>query len=134
MDKSKFNDKKEWKKFGIVLAVILGILGAILWFKGKPAFIHLFSISGFSLVTAFLLPIILKPVFIFFSYFGFGMSWFMTRIILTILFYFVFTPINLFSRLFGKKYLITYMDKKKESYWENVNEERSEKINYERQF
>lgn len=134
MDKSKFNDKKEWKKFGIGLAVILEIFGFILWFKGKPAFMYLFSISGFSLFAAFLLPIILKPVFIIFSYFGFGMSWVMTRVILAIVFYFVLTPINLFSRLFGKKYLVTYMDRKKESYWENVDEERREKINYERQF
>jgi len=134
MDQSKFNEKREWKKFGIGLAVILAVLGLVLWYKDKPVYIYFEGLAVLSILSALLFPMLLKPVFIGFSYFGFGMNWMMTRIILAIVFYLLLTPINLISRLLGKKYLITALEKEKVSYWEPVAEERHDPVNYERQF
>ena len=71
MDKSKFNDKKEWRKFGIGVAAILAVIATIQLIVGKELFIYFYGVAVFFLFFGLLLPIIIKPVYILFSYLGF---------------------------------------------------------------
>ena len=65
---------------------------------------------------------------------GIILGWFMTRVILSLLFYLVFTPIGLILRFFGKQFLELSWDNSKESYWNfRVNED-IKKGSYEKQF
>ena len=134
MDKSKFNDKKEWRKFGSGVTVILAVIATIQLIVGKELFIYFYGVAAFFLFFGLLLPIIIKPVYILFSYLGLILGWFMTRVILSILFYIIFTPIGLILRLFGKNFLDLKIDKKAETYWLDKKIETINKIHFERQF
>jgi hypothetical protein len=62
------------------------------------------------------------------------MGWFMTKFILGILFYLVFTGIGAGSRLFGKQFLDLKRDNSRKSYWRYRKSEPFNKKQYERQF
>ena len=118
MDKSKFNIKKEWQKFGYGLSVILLLIGTLqLIFGSGYLYIYLYAISSIILLSALAFPIVLKPLFILFSYFGFGMNWLVTHMVLTIVFYLLITPIGLLLKLFGKKLLDVEFPGEGKSYW-----------------
>jgi len=119
MDKSRFNDKKEWRKFAIGLALIVAAIGALLVFKGNPLHVWMFGAAGVLLIVAFAFPVAIRPLFILFSYLGFYMGWFMTRVILVILYYVGLTPISLLARLTGKRFLELKPDRERESYWQD---------------
>ena len=132
MDKSKFNDKKEWRKFGIGLAVILSVIATIQLFTGRDLFFYFYCASGVVLFLSLLIPILIKPVFIAFSYFGFVMSWIMTRLILSLLFYTILTGISVIAKITGNKFLDLKIDKESKSYW--IDKTPITRESYENQF
>ncbi len=134
MDKSKFKDKKEWRKFGIGVAAILSVIATIQLIVGKDLYPYFYGVAAFFLFFGLLLPIIIKPVYILFSYLGLILGWFMTRVILSILFYIIFTPIGLILKLFGKHFLDLKINKKAETYWLDKKIETINKVHFERQF
>jgi carbamoyltransferase len=134
IDKSKFKDQREWRKFGIGLSIILGILGTIQWIKGISIFPIFYLSAGIVLTSSLLFPVILKPLFITFNYIGFFLGWVMTRVILSALFFLVVTPIGLLSRLLGKRYLQTDFKTKEKSYWKTHSEKKASKEHFEKQY
>ena len=132
IDKSKFNIKKEWKKFGFGLTFIFALLGTINLLLSGELYLYFYFISSFFLLISFLFPLLLKPVFILFTYLGFILGWIMTRVILTILFYVVITPMAIIMRLFGKKFLELKIDKNRASYW--IKRDNTKTGTYENQY
>ena len=105
-----------------------------MFWKEKESF-QIFLAIGISLFfTAIALPSVLKPVYWIWMIFAIILGWFMTRVILSLLFYVVFTSIGLTLRFFGKQFLELRLDKSKESYWNFRTEEHLKKENYEKQF
>jgi len=134
MDKSKFKDRKEWRKFGIGLSIILMIIGTVQWIIGKSLFPFVYLTAGIVFISGLLFPVILKPLYIIFSYIGFALGWVMTRVILSAFFYLVFTPIGLLSRLFRKRYLQMRFGSNDSSYWKNHREQTASKEHFEKQY
>jgi len=134
MDKSKFNNKKEWRNFGIGVSIILSVIAVVQWYFDSGLYLYFFITAAVLLLCALIIPIILKPLFILFSYLGFVLGWIMTRIILTILFYLVFTPIGFLMRLFGKKLLDTSFDRTTKTYWMDREKTEFPSVNYKNQF
>jgi hypothetical protein len=135
MDKSKFNDKKEWRKFGYGLAVILLIIGTLqLFFGTSDLYWYLYASAAVAAFASLLLPLLLKPLFILFSYFGFVMNWVVTHIILTFVFFIVITPVGWLLRLLGKKLIDDSFPDRVESYWINRDQNKTDKESYTRQF
>jgi hypothetical protein len=62
------------------------------------------------------------------------LGWIMTRVILSLLFYVVITPISFFSRLFGNEFLDLKWDKSKVTYWNYRNTKQRNNEDYEKQF
>jgi hypothetical protein len=62
------------------------------------------------------------------------MGWVMTRIILSVLFFFVLTPLGLIAKIAGKHFLIKSPQEGIESYWRRRKEEAPGKEHFERQF
>ncbi len=62
------------------------------------------------------------------------LGWFMSRVILFILYYVIITPIGFFLKLIGKDFLNRKIDKASQSYWEIREKKITEQIDYERQF
>ena len=75
----------------------------------------------------FLIPIILKPIYIGWMSFAIIIGWFMTRFILSLLFYLIVTPIGLITRVLGKDFLELKKEASNGSYW-NQREYSLEKI------
>ena len=117
MDKLKLNKRKEWQRFAFGLAVILVLIILI-------RYIFIDAFSSYLLVAAFLIfiagllfPVLIKPIYVLFFYLSLVLGWISTRIILTVIFYLLITPIGLLARLFGKKFIEIGIDKKVPSYW-----------------
>ncbi len=132
MDKSKFNDKKEWRKFGYGVAVILALIATFQILTGKDLYPYFYAAAAVMALFALILPVILKPLFILFSYLGLVMGWIMTRIILTVMFYVIFTLIGFLVRLFRKQVLEMKFPLDGPSYW--IDRKKDEIINYENQY
>jgi hypothetical protein len=62
------------------------------------------------------------------------MGFVMSRVILTLLFYIVLTPVALIAKLVGKKFMLLEFDKNAETYWEIRDNKIKQPVDYERQF
>ena len=62
------------------------------------------------------------------------LGFFMTRLILSFLFYIIFTIIGLTAKLAGKDFLDKKIEKDKSSYWNYRDQTEYDKITTERQF
>jgi len=62
------------------------------------------------------------------------MGWFMTRVILTVVFFVVVTPIGLIARMAGKNFMGAPPAAGTESHWNRREEEDIDPKHYERQF
>lgn len=126
--------KSELRKFGITIGIVLGLLGGLLLWRGKDNYTYFLLLSTVFIFLGLVLPIVLKPIQKAWMTFAVILGWFMTRFILSILFYVVFTSIGLILRLFGKQFLDLKMDNSKKSYWNYRKTREFKKSDYERQF
>ncbi|MCF7908416.1 MAG: hypothetical protein K9L86_06065 [Candidatus Omnitrophica bacterium] len=128
------SDKRELARFGLTLSVVFILWGLLfLWRKGifYPQF---FVVSFFLFGFSFIFPLALKPLHKILRALFIIVSWALTGLILSILFYLVVTPIAVFSRLFGKKFLDSEFNQKRDSYWILKPEADLDKKYYENQF
>ena len=124
--------KSDLRKFGIIVGIVLLIIAGFFFLKEKESFQLFLTIGTVLFVTGIVIPFTLKPIYWVWMVFSTILGWFMTRVILSLLFYVVFTPIGLIARLFGKQFLGLKMDHSKQSYWNMKTVETSK--NYEKQF
>ena len=128
------SENNDLRKFGITIGIILLIISGFLFWKEKESF-QIFLAIGITLfILGIAIPFILKPIFWVWMIFAIILGWFMTRVILSLLFYVVFTSIGLTLRFFGKQFLELRWDKSKESYWNFRTNEHLQNENYEKQF
>jgi membrane-bound ClpP family serine protease len=125
--------RKEIKNFGITIGLILLVISAILFWKTNTSYLILIIIGLVLLVSGLTIPIILKPIYFIWMVFATILGWIMTRVILSLLYYAIMTPIRLISRLFGKQFIELRWDKSKGSYW-NYRSSKTEIASYEKQF
>ena len=128
------SEKSDLRNFGITVGIILLIISGFLFWKEKETFQIFLAIGIILFLTAVAIPAVLKPVYWIWMIFAIILGWFMTRVILSLLFYIIITPIGLTLRLFGKQFLELRWDKSKESYWNFRTNEHLQNGNYEKQF
>lgn len=130
------SDTKELRKFGVTVGIVTGLFGGLFWWRGKDYYPYFLIISATLIFLGLAIPNILKPLQKVWMTVAVVMGWFMTRVILSILFYLVITPIRILAKLSGKNFLDVRFDKtqSKESYWVLQEKAQYEKINYEKQF
>ena len=126
--------KTELRKFGITLSIVFGLLGGLFLWREKSYYFYLFILSAFFLSFGLVLPAFLKPIHKIWMSFALVLGSIMTRVILSVLFYLVITPLSLISKLGGKDFLDLKFDKFVSSYWIQRKKVVFEKSNYERQF
>jgi hypothetical protein len=126
--------KRELRQFGITIGVVLGLLGMWCVWRGKEGSYPLLISSILFFSSGFIFPLLLKPVQKLWMSLAVLMGWLMTRVIVTILFYLVVTPIGLLARVCGKDFLNTKLDKSAHSYWISRKQTTSDKKMYENQF
>ena len=111
------------------------VMAIVLFIRHKPSLLPaLCSLSFIFFILAFTMPVLLKPIYILWMRLAFILGWINTRLILFIIFYFIFMPIGLGMRLFKVDLLDRKIDKHKESYWKRKEKGDFQPLNYERQF
>ncbi|MBI5182760.1 MAG: hypothetical protein HY999_00125 [Nitrospinae bacterium] len=126
--------REELRKFGITIGIVLGVLGGVFLWRDKDYYPYLFILSILFLFLGLVLPILLKPIYKIWMSLAIMMGLFMTGVILSLLFYLVFTSIGVISRLFGKEFLDLKIDRSQESYWKYKESKGFKQSDYERQF
>jgi len=128
--------KNELRKFGITVGIAVGMLGGLLFWKHKDYYYYFLVISFVLIFLGISIPVALKPLQKAWMAIAVIMGWFMTRVILSILFSLVFTTIGILARLFGKDFLDITFNKNSSlnSYWVIREKSQCEKSSYEKQF
>lgn len=127
-------DKKTLRKFGLTVGTVFLLIALILVLVSKPSFIY-FGVAGLVLfLPGLLYPHILKPINKIWMIFAVILGWISSRVILTLLFYLVFTPLGFFLRISGKDFLDLYYNKNANTYWAKREKTNRDNIDYERQF
>ncbi len=127
-------DKTTLRKFGLTVGTVLLLVGIVLYLTGKSSSVVFGGAGVLLILFGLILPNILKPLNKIWMTLAVILGWFMSRLILFILFYIVITPIGFFLRIAGKDFLNLRTDKNSDSYWEKREKRVKEKIDYERQF
>ena len=127
------SEKSDLRKFGITIGVILLIIAGFLFWKEKESFQILLTFGVTFCILGIAIPFILKPIYWVWMIFATILGWIMTRVILSLLFYMILTPIGLISRLFGKQFLELKWNKTDSTYW-NYRSKRLNRESYEKQF
>ncbi len=117
MAKKQQSDTQRLRKFGFVMAVALGLFGALFVWRGKPWGIYTLYAAGAFLTLGLVVPRILAPIEKGWMALARVLQTVMTAIILTLMFFLVMTPIGLFLRLTGKDLLGMKGDPEIDSYW-----------------
>ena len=124
---------KDIKTFGITIGIVLFIIAVMLLSFNKEGY-QILTITAVAFASlGLVMPVILKPIYLIWMVFAVILGWVMTTVILSVVFYFIMTPIGIITRLLGEDYL----DLKKlnvESYWNDRDSELEMKQDYEKQF
>lgn len=125
---------RDIRKFGITIGLFLFVIAGFLYWRGKESFDILLILGTALFGLGLLLPMILKPVYWLWMVLSIVLGWIMTRVILSLLFYLVITPIGLISRIFGHSFLDLQWDRSKTSYWNYRDQRQQSAEEYEQQF
>ena len=125
--------KKDIRNFAFIIGLIISLIAGFLFFNNNELYLVFLYISGFFMLPGILLPFILKPIYILWMIFTIILGWVMTRVILSIVFYLILTPIGLIARLVGEDFL-NLKKLNTNSYWNYRDSSEELSQNYEKQF
>lgn len=126
--------RKELREFGLVVGGVLLVLGGVLLWKDRPAAPYMLGAGGALMFLGLIWPTILRPLQRAWMALAVVMGWVMTRVILGVLFYLVFTPMGILARISGKRFIEKGFDARRASYWDKRSGDVSDPKRYERQF
>ena len=134
MDHNLSIDSKMLRNFGITsAAIVILLLGLLIpWLRGSGWPLWPWVLSGSILLAALIMPGTLGPVFRVWMKFGHIMNKVNTTIILTVVFFVVFTPVGLFMKLISRDVLHRKFDQEAESY--RITSDQTETKKMERPF
>ncbi len=126
--------RKELREFAFTIGVVLIVFSGLALWRGKSSSAYLF-ISGliFTALGA-ALPAVLKPLQKAWMAFSVVIGFFMSRVLLAILFYGVMTPIGLLTKCLGKDILDQRISRDRASYWRERPVGIKAKESYENQY
>jgi hypothetical protein len=128
------NERKDLRKFGLTVGIAFGVLGVLLFWRGRPIWPYLVGVGGALVLVGLVAPRALGPVRRVWMGLARILGWFMTRVILSVLFFVAFTSIGLLARLFGKRFLSSGGPGTQETYWRRRDVVETDRSRYERQF
>ena len=127
-------DQTTLRKFGLTVGTVFLLVSTVLYLIGKSSSFVIGGIGILLILFGLILPTILKPLNKIWMILAVILGWFMSRLILFILFYIVITPIGIFLKLMGKDFLHRKSEENSKTYWETREKKTVDQIDYERQF
>ena len=106
------------RRFGFTVGFVILFLGFVLLWRHRGTAWPLISIGTVLVLTAGFVPLRLKWIHALWMIVSLALGWIVTRVILTIVFFSVLTPIGLLQRLFGKRAIGVAFRADAASYWE----------------
>jgi hypothetical protein len=109
---------REWRKFGLLFMTIFFLVAAYLFWKGKPVWWVGVVCAGIFGGAGLLTPSLLRVPHKLWMQFAGILGWVNTRVLLSIFFFIVLTPVGVVMRLFGRDPLARRLSKESATYWE----------------
>jgi len=110
-------DKKKLRQFGLTIGFFILIVSIYFFFKKKDVGSYLAGFGILFILFGWMVPVVLKPIYIVWMSAAATMGFIMTRIILSVLFLFLFMPASLAMRILRKDPLKEKIEPNKQSYW-----------------
>jgi len=107
------------RRFGIIVGAAMLVVGTLLLLGDRKAGGPFLSFGVLLVVAATFAPSVLRYVYRPWMTMAFAMSWLITRLILTLVFFLVVTPIGLLQRLCGKRALELHFKSGESTYWQD---------------
>jgi polyferredoxin len=126
--------RKELREFGITIGAVLLVLSGLALWRGKTAYSYFFIFGLLFMGLGLAAPAILKPFQKAWMALSAVIGFFMSRVILALLFYGVMAPMGLLTKLFGKDILDQRISKERTSYWHERSLALKDKARYENQY
>ena len=132
--KSIKTSKKDLRSFGVTIGIIFIIIAGYLFNSDNTSFQTFIYLGSLFIGLGLIIPNFLKPLYLLWMTFAIVLGWFMTRIILSVLFYLILTPIGLTLTILGKELLNLKKKDSQKSYWENRDSTLEQNQDYRKQF
>ncbi len=126
--------RKDLRNFGLTVGIVLCLIAGVLWWVGRSSYPYLLIPGAALILCGLVVPAILKPIQKVWMTIAVIMGWIMTRVILSLLFFLVFTPMAVAARLLGKHFLLLKWKSADQSYWNHREREAYDKKRSEMQF
>lgn len=110
-------DKVTLRKFGLMVGGVFAVIGAFLLWRDISWAIVLVYIGAPLILLGAALPNILRPVYIAWMSLAVVLGAIVTRILLTLFFFLVITPVGLVFKLIGRDALTRKLDRSATTYW-----------------
>ena len=112
-------DRRALRNFGLTMAAALALMGVAMRFVGhhpRRAF-WMWALAATLLLFGLAAPRALKGIHRVWMGLAFVLGWFVSRIILGVIFFGIITPIGVVMKLAGKDVLREKMDRSATTYW-----------------
>lgn len=126
--------RRDLRNFGLVVGAGFALIGGFLLWKSNAAGPWFIGAGALLALSGLAIPTLLKPLQKVWMTLAVIMGWFMTRVILSVLFYTTITPIGLAARIFGKRFMDHHLSRDSASYWHKREGTPSDLKHFERQF
>ena len=97
-------DRKALRNFGLLMAGVLLLVGGWLWWKSAASGPWVLGAAALLAAIGLAVPAALKPFYKGWMILAVIMGWVMTRVVLTLVYYLVLTPIGFLGRAFGEQF------------------------------
>jgi hypothetical protein len=130
------SSKKEQRKFGLLMAAAITVLGLLRYaLHGFAQFpVGFFGVALLFAILGLIAPRVLQPALVGWLKFAIALNWVMTRLLLGFAFYLMFTPVRFIIRIFGEDPLKRQWLPGASSYWEEPEEQPDDFERYRNQF
>ncbi|MEM9596419.1 MAG: SxtJ family membrane protein [Acidobacteriota bacterium] len=106
------------RKFGLLVGAVFAAAGAFFfWYKGFQWGMVLLVIGAPLILLGAVAPKALRPVYLAWMSMAVVLGFFVTRVLLTIFFFLVITPVGLFFKVIGRDALHRKLDRDGPTYW-----------------
>jgi len=107
----------DFRKFGRTMGIFLMLVGLVMYFVSSGYSFPTILTGLVILALGSFFPITLKPIFVLWMSLAAILGFIMTRFILGLIFFLIFSPIGLVFRLIKKDHLDEAIDPHANSYW-----------------
>jgi hypothetical protein len=129
------SEKKDNRQFGWVVGGVLLLIGAYMAYKSAEYADYLVAAGAVLIALGAVAPMLLSPLQRAWMSLAVVLGFIMSRVILSIIFFLVLTPIGVMGRLLGKQFLdLSWAPGNKQSYWKKRSNPKIDPKTFEKQF